>query len=184
MKGRFGFVSNSSSTSFVILVKPDKVEAVDFILRNIRKGETVPSEPVPERRETLLVEIGELNKDISYVAKLVTKLNKNSDKKSIAFHNFLDRLDNLRCKDSIRNFRQYPVNFDKTLEDYSNTLNRLKEDLEKEKAKCEKQVKLLEGNDTWRILSFEDDAHWGILGNMVDDLLKTGDAVILSQETT
>jgi len=184
MKSRLGFISNSSSTSFVILVKPDKVEAVDFILRNIRKGETVPSEPVPERREALLIEIGELNKDISYIVKLITKLNKNSDKKAMAFHNFLDRLDSFRFKGSVRNFRQYPVNFDKTLEDYSTNLTRLKEDLEKEKAKCEKQVKLLEGNDTWRILSFEDDAHWGILGNMVDDLIKTGDAVILLQETT
>ncbi len=189
MKSRHGFVSNSSSTSFVILVKPDKVESVAFILKHLKHDMNGgnPVVAVPERRKELKTEIKEIDKDLKYVNGIYDKIAFIPDQ-SFTDHDLLARYSTFHMlrKEAIRSERKYPdnVHFGRDKEDFLGDLHRLQEDLREDRAKCEKEIETLTGNDDWVFVSFEEDAHWGTLKQMVDDLVKAGDAVVLKQETS
>jgi len=181
MKSRFGFVSNSSSTNFVILVKPEKAKAVEFILRHTNEE---PCKAVPERRNELKKEIRELNKDVKHVNDFCGKVSSMTDK-TFSDHWLLTKLHSFRNQIAIRGSRIYPDTFKPMgKEEYLGMLLKLREDLEKEKTDSEQQIKLLEGNDSWGIMTFKDDLNFGTLKEMVDDLVKNGDAIILIKKTT
>ncbi len=191
MKSRFGFVSNSSSTSFVILVKPDKVESVEFILKHLKHemngGNPCPT--VPERIKELKTEIKDIDKDVIYVDGIFDKINAISDQ-SFTDHEFLSRYSTYRMlqKEAIRSDRKYPIprkmRMSRDKEDFLGDIRRLKEDLQEDRAKCETEIQKISGNKDWVFVSFEEDAMWGTLKQMVSDLVKTGDAVVLKQETS
>jgi len=186
MKSRSGFVSNSSSTSFVILVKPDKAQSVEFILKHLKAFGDKPILTVPERKKELRKEIREIDKDLIYVDGIYDRVN-NMPEQSFSDHDYLvltASYNRLR-KDAIRCIREYPNSFDTmSKEEYLTRIARLKEDLQEDRAENEKQLKLLEGNEKWSIISFEEDANWGHLRHMVDELVDRGDAVVLIKETT
>ena len=184
MKTRSGFVSNSSSTSFAILVKPEKVEAIEFILRHVKAWDDSPCKTVPERKRNIQAEMREIDKDVKYVDNLLKKVD-NISKGEVVIHQLLDRIDSFSFKkEAIRNMRMYPPVGNRSLKDYKNTLKRIKEDLREDRADQEKQLKLLEGNDNWSIITFDEDLNFGTLKYMVDELVEKGDATILIREVT
>ena len=185
-KSRNGFISNSSTTSFIVLVKPEKVSSVEFILRHLKHwqdGKTCPT--VPERVKFLNKELKELDKDLVYVDKLVTRVTGMSDQ-TLKDHQFLLKysMHTLR-QDAIRNDRLYAPKREAAYKrDHLCDYARLKDDLEKAKTNCNNELKSLEGNDDWVFVTFEEDANWGTLKQMVADLEKSGNAIILKQETS
>jgi len=187
MKNREGFISNSSTTSYLILVKPEKVESVDFILRSLHNEKTMPSKSVKEFRKGLLDEIKEIKKDIAYVEELKGKLIAGvANQYQYSFHAFLNMLEALSFhKDRIRTMRDRPIRDQvRNYEYYATELNRVKVSLQKKMDDYEKQIKALEGNEGWSIIAFDDDANWGALKGMVEDLLSSKNAIIISKETS
>jgi hypothetical protein len=184
MKSRAGFVSNSSTTSYILLVKPDMVESLDLILR-YAGSKNRPSEPVKKRRKKLSDEVMELAYDIEFVTKLQVNLEMGYTKDRFDFHNFLVHINYMHHQSaSIRHIRQYPPDFSESIEDYRNTLDKFKKELAKMLNDYKNQLSLMEGKDGWNILEFEEDANFGKLNDMVKDLVKKKQAVILHQETT
>lgn len=183
MKIREGYVSNSSSTSFVLLVKPEKVEAIEFILRHAKAWDDSPCKTVPERRRDLKAEIREVDKDVKYVDNLLTKVD-NVTAKELEAHQLLDLLDSFNFgKRAIRDLRLYP-RYRKSLKDYTDTLVRFREDLKEDRAEAENQIEILEGNDGWNVITFEEDLNFGTLKYMVDELVEKGEAVIVKKVVT
>jgi len=183
MKSRFGFVSNSSSTSFVLLVKPEKAEAIEFILRHAKAWDDSPCKTVPERRKDLKAEIREVDKDVKYVDNLLTKVD-NVTKEGLEIHQLLDLIDSFSFgKRAIRDLRMYP-RYRKNLKDYTDTLVRFREDLKEDRAEMDKQIEALDGNDEWNIITFEEDLNFGTLKYMVDELVEKGEAVIVKKVVT
>ena len=75
MKTRTGYVSNSSSTSFIILVKPEKSTDVNFILRHIMDRGNAPAQlTVPQRKKEIKKEIKELDKDMTRADGIYAKI--------------------------------------------------------------------------------------------------------------
>uniref|UniRef100_A0A6M3KYV3 Uncharacterized protein n=1 Tax=viral metagenome TaxID=1070528 RepID=A0A6M3KYV3_9ZZZZ len=160
-----------------------------FILKhlkhNIGEGEAVVT--VPERRKELKTEIKDIDKDLKYVSGIYDKINAVPDQ-SFTDHDLLARYSTFHMlrKEAIRSERKYPadIHFGRDKEDFLGDLHRLQEDLREDRAKCEAEIEKLAGNDDWVFVSFEEDAMWGTLKNMVSDLVKSGDAVVLKQETS
>jgi len=78
MKIRTGFVSNSSSSSFIICVKEDatgaEIKMLDFMTTFMDKSHGVKREDVGEYKERLQNEIEDLNKDNVYSQKELEEL--------------------------------------------------------------------------------------------------------------
>lgn len=187
MKRKQGFISNSSTTSFIVLVKPEKVSSVEFILRHLKhwqEGKTCPT--VPERVKLLNKELKELDKDMTYVDTLSNRV-AGMTEQTLKDHQFLMRYNSFHMlrPDAIRNDRLYaPKREAAYKKDQLADYRRLKEDLQKAKVNCENELKALEGNEGWTFVTFEEDANWGTLKQMIHDLVATGDAVILKEETS
>jgi len=189
MKTRSGFVSNSSSTSFVILVKPDKVQSVEFILKHLKHPMDNPCPTVPERIKELKTEIKDIDKDIVYLDGIYARIDVIPNQ-SFIDHELLQKYSTFHMlrKEAIRSDRKYPLPAKmrgaRDKGDFLGDIRRLKEDLQEDRAKCEQEILKIAGNKDWVFVSFEEDAMWGTLKQMVNDLVKTGDAIVLKQETT
>lgn len=185
MKIRTGYVSNSSTTSFAILIKPEKAKDIEFILRHVKAWNGEPCQTVPERKKDLKKEVRELGKDMTFIDDLVEKVNRITKEETVA-HRILEQVSSFHVIRSmaIRNSRLYSSPFGLSLGHYKETLRTVKKSLREDLVEHNKQLKLLEGNEDWSVITFEEDLNWGTLRGMVDELVEKGDAVILIRDTT
>ncbi len=192
MKVRNGFVSNSSTSSFILLVKPNKVKDIDFILRHaLRSGEVTPCKSVPERQRELKKEIRDLCKDTTFAQEMLDKLGDLFSDTAFELHEFCDYIDMMtnpgwNSGRGIRNYRTYPqprrLKRDRTR--YHDALRKTLTSIADARSKCEIELEQLTGNEKWSIVAFEEDLQWGHLRSMVDELVKDGNAIVLHQKTS
>jgi len=74
--------------------------------------------------------------------------------------------------------------FQQETDHYTTILKRVIEDLQEDQAKLQKELDTISGNEEWNIMSFEEDANWGHLRHMVDEMVEKGDAIVLLKETS
>lgn len=191
MKVRSGFVSNSSTSSFIVLVKPDKVKDVDFIIRHAMRDYNTPCATVPERKKELRKEIRELDKDTIYTENLMAQLEVLFTDEAYDFHMLCEKINLVagggawrQARYGIRNYRMYPSPYEPERDRHFTRLNETLQNIAIERASCERELEQITGNEKWSIISFEEDANWGHLDRMIDELVADGDAIVLHKETT
>lgn len=188
MKTRAGFVSNSSTSSFIVLVKPDKVKDVDFILRHALDNE-VSAKAVPERKKELKKELGELYKDKTYTENLVAQLNVLFTEEAYNYLMLCEKINLVsggwtQARYGVRNYRLYPSPHRSERTHYHDKLNEVLQNIANDQASCERELGQLTGNEAWSIIAFEEDLQWGHLDKMIEELVEDGDAIVLHKETS
>jgi len=187
MKIRNGFVSNSSTASFIVLIKPKRIKDVEFVLR-YATGEYPVCKTVSKRKKELNKEISKLDEDILYVKEKYKELDSLYSENAFDFHELCHDISNInnyrKSIFAIRTMREHPSKIKLKRTFYHDKLKNVIENIKEAKVDCQNELKSLTGNETWSIVSFQDDANFGRMQGMVDELVKDGDAIIILEERT
>ena len=197
MKIRQGFVSNSSSSSFVVAIKkpsPKQIDGVKFIeiLSKHGKNNSVWSNitSVSEMKRAIRMELLELETDLAFCEseiKFWKELSENRD-----FDIFLERfLEHSRNGDnkSARNIRQFleqykTMNSAKPCEMIVKRLGNMRDNTLLEILELKEYfLKISKLNASYTIYSFEEDMNFGskIASGVIRDLVKMKQAIILKE---
>ena len=205
MKVRFGFVSNSSSSSFVVAIrKPtkktiDAVKFIEFVAKHTEKNPIWSNVfGIAAKQKAIKAEIDELKKDMAFGYKEV-EFWRNVGEDGL-FDGWLGKL-----KEHFRAFKPGggEVRQLRSMSEYRENLSEMGQtpcklmsqwiknvvDRDKDKlVELEKELAQLKNlkNSEWAIYSFEEDMHWGknLVSNIVTDLVKQGQAIILKKHNS
>ncbi len=88
MKVRQGFISNSSTTSFIALIHPKMGEAVELVI-NHSKNKDAYYGPLWKRKKEIEKEVVHLGKDVLYLEELLCSVRQLGTKDAIKLHTIL-----------------------------------------------------------------------------------------------
>jgi len=211
MKSRQGFVSNSSSSSFVIAIKKakskkfsDPSSVIDFLIKHsgAKYGDLKYFSQTPKKYDFLLKkEIKELQKDVRWVEKQKSGLEEALGNEDVV--EILAKINRMPSIQSAKKRNEDNANKDKTNEDnrFSREyMHSMKEALEREitsleyslnsmgekiKELQEKEKKIqpyLDGD--WQLIGFEEDMWGSVLKSAIEDMARRKEAIIIEKATT
>lgn len=200
MKTRNGFVSNSSSSSFVVVIRKPKpftismVKLIEFVAKHTEKNPAWKEVfSINTKIELIKEELKELDKDLAFFTKEYNFWNE--IKKNKEFDTWLGKIKDHSITEaelnSCRNERlvnDYPNLPDTPCLFMTNRLNHKREAIKQEITKFQLELRNIKKykDSEWMIYSFEEDVNFSnkVISKMIDDLVKRKEAVIISKYTS